>query len=62
MRNWVEGTGGLTVRETHQAMEAIASQGGLKSFSASSISAGRSSWVVETTLQIMLSALGKRIL
>lgn len=62
MRNWPEGVGGLTVRETHQAMEAIASDGGLRSLSVSSISRVHPLWVAETSLHLVLSALGKQIL
>ena len=62
MRNWTEGTGGLTVRETHQAMEAIASGGGMKSLSVSSVSPAQPAGVIETIVHIILSALGKKIL
>jgi predicted amino acid racemase len=62
MRNWPDGTGGLTVRETHQAMEAIATSGGLRSLSASGFSTGQPPWVTETVIHLILSALGKQIL
>jgi ornithine racemase len=62
MRNWDEGTGGLTMRETHQAMEAIASHGRLNSLSVSSMSASTPAWVVTATLHAVMSALGKRII
>jgi predicted amino acid racemase len=62
LRNWDDGTGGLTVRETHQAMEAIASQGKLVSLSASAIAAKHPATVVATTFHAILSALGKQII
>jgi predicted amino acid racemase len=61
MRNWDHGTGGLTVRETHQAMEAVAMAGGLRSLNASSISPHQPPSVIETTVHAILSALGKKI-
>lgn len=62
LRNWDDGTGGLTVRETHQAMEAIASQGKLASLSASAIAANRPATVIDMTFHAILSALGKQII
>ncbi len=62
MRNWMEGVGGLTVRETHQAMEAVATDGGLRSLSVSSIAPHQPAWVIETALHAVLSALGKQII
>lgn len=62
LRNWDDGTGGLTVRETHQAMEAIAASGGPRSMSASSIADSCPSAVIEMSLQAILSALGKQII
>jgi arginase family enzyme len=62
MRGWPEGIGGLTVRETHQAMEAIACKGSLVSFSTSGFGRGTAEGVSETTLHFVLSALGKQIL
>jgi predicted amino acid racemase/arginase family enzyme len=61
MRGWDDGTGGLTVRETHQAMEAIATSGGLVSLSVSSISDALPPGVAATAVHAVLSALGKQI-
>jgi predicted amino acid racemase len=61
MRGWDDGTGGLTVRETHQAMEAIASAGGLASLSVSSLSGALPTGVAATAIHAVLSALGKQI-
>jgi len=62
LRSYPQGTGGLTVRETHQAMEAIASKGGLRGFSTSGLAASAPAGVSAATLHFMLSALGKQIL
>jgi hypothetical protein len=43
-------------------MESIAAHGGMRSLSASSVSARQPSWVIEAVVHVILSALGKRIL
>jgi predicted amino acid racemase len=62
LRSWPMGIGGLTVRETHQAMEAIAANGKLISFSTSGLAGSLPPGVASTTLHFMLSAMGKQIL
>jgi len=62
VRDWTKGAGGLTVREAHQAMEAIAASGRLSSMSVSSLSPDEPTPVAETAIHLILSALGKSIL
>jgi predicted amino acid racemase/arginase family enzyme len=62
LRSWPEGNGGLTVRETHQAMEAIASKGGMTSLSTSGFAEGLPPAIATSTVHFMLSAVGKQIL
>ena len=58
----IEGSGGITVRETHQVMEAIATSGKMISIDVSPLPATLESRVVATTTHFILSAFGKRIL
>jgi predicted amino acid racemase/arginase family enzyme len=60
--NWANGSGGMTVRETHQAMEAIALSGGLLSMDVSGLGADTSARVASETVSFVMSAFGKRIL
>jgi predicted amino acid racemase len=60
--NWADGAGGITVRETHQAMEAIAEQGGMVSLSLAPLAQGSGPRVIRETTGFLLSALGKQIL
>jgi arginase family enzyme len=62
MPGWADGAGGITVRETHQAMEAIAEQGRMTSFSLSSLTTGCAVRVVHECAGFLMSALGKQIL
>ncbi len=59
---WAAGSGGLTVRETHQAMEAIALSGGLLSMNVSGLSADLEPRIGTDTISFVMSAFGKRIL
>jgi predicted amino acid racemase len=59
---WAGGVGGITVRETHQAMEALAQHRGLLSMSVSGLSADLPDLVVATCQHVILSAFGKSIL
>jgi predicted amino acid racemase len=58
----VEGSGGITVRETHQAMEALADCGKMWSMDVSPLPAGIEPRVAGATAHFVLSAFGKRIL
>lgn len=58
----IEGSGGITVRETHQVMEAIATSGKMISMDVSPLPATLESRVGATTTHFILSAFGKRIL
>jgi ornithine racemase len=62
MPGWADGAGGITVRETHQAMEAIAEQGRMTSFSLSSLTTGCGVRVIHECAGFLMSALGKQIL
>jgi arginase family enzyme len=59
---WADGAGGITVRETHQAMEAIAEHGGMISLSLAPLARGFGPRVVKESIGFLLSALGKQIL
>ncbi len=59
---WADGSGGITVRETHQAMEAIALCGGMTSLSVSAVAAAMDPRVAADTVHFVMSAFGKRIL
>ena len=59
---WTAGPGGMTVRETHQAMEAIALSARLISMSVAPLDAAAPENVSAETMSFVLSAFGKRIL
>jgi arginase family enzyme len=59
---WFEGSGGITVRETHQAMEAIALHGGMISMDVSGLTPTLDERVSTEALSFVMSAFGKRIL
>jgi len=59
---WADGSGGMTVRETHQAMEMIALAGGMVSIDVSPLTASLDERVATETLSFVMSAFGKRIL
>jgi arginase family enzyme len=59
---WAEGSGGMTVRETHQAMEAIALDGGMISMDVSGLTPSLDPRVAGETVSFVMSAFGKRIL
>ena len=59
---WAGGSGGITVRETHQAMEAIALNGAMISMSVSGLSPALEERVAADTASFVMSAFGKRIL
>ncbi|MBA3446979.1 MAG: alanine racemase [Pseudaminobacter sp.] len=62
MPGWTLGSGGITVRETHQAMEAIALSNRMISMDIAPISASVGSHVTGETINFVMSAFGKRIL
>ena len=62
MPGWVEGAGGITVRETHQAMETIALNGGMISMDVSGLHPQLDERVAAETVSFVMSAFGKRIL
>jgi predicted amino acid racemase/arginase family enzyme len=59
---WAEGSGGMTVRETHQAMEAVALSGDMISMDVSGLTPGLDARVASETVSFVMSAFGKRIL
>lgn len=59
---WAGGSGGMTVRETHQAMEAVALTGRMLSMDVSPIGPHLDQHAVSETMSFVLSAFGKRIL
>ena len=59
---WAEGSGGMTVRETHQAMEAVALDGGMISISVSGMTPDLEPRVAAEVVSFVMSAFGKRIL
>ena len=58
----IEGSGGITVRETHQVMEAVATSGKMISMDVSPLPASLDTRVTATTTHFVMSAFGKRIL
>lgn len=62
MHGWSKGAGGITVRETHQAMETIALNGGMISMNVSGLTQDLSEHVASETVNFVMSAFGKRIL
>lgn len=62
MPGWAEGSGGMTVRETHQAMELIALDGGMISMDVSGLTAALDERVAAEAVSFVMSAFGKRIL
>lgn len=62
MPGWADGSGGMTVRETHLAMEAIASNGSMISINVSGLSAALEPRVATESVSFVMSAFGKRIL
>ncbi|MBT1155790.1 alanine racemase [Aminobacter anthyllidis] len=62
MPGWAGGSGGMTVRETHQAMEAIALSGGMLSMDISGLRADTEPRIAAETVNFVMSAFGKRIL
>lgn len=62
MPGWPGGSGGMTVRETHQAMEAVALTGRMLSLDVSPIGQHLDQHTVSETMSFVLSAFGKRIL
>jgi predicted amino acid racemase/arginase family enzyme len=59
---WPDGSGGMTARETHQAMESIAQTRGLLSMSVSGLAADTDAQVAAEAVNFIMSAFGKRIL
>ncbi len=59
---WPEGSGGMTVQETHQAMEAVAAARGLLSMSVSGLSTDTDAHIAAEAMSFVLSAFGKRSL
>ncbi|WP_439617486.1 alanine racemase [Shinella sp.] len=62
MSGWSGGIGGITVRETHSAMEMVALSGKLRSLSISGIDAALPSPIGAECANFILSAFGKTIL
>lgn len=62
MPGFAEGSGGLTVRETHLAMETIAWHGGMTSMSVSGLTTALHPHVSAELVSFVMSAFGKRIL
>lgn len=62
MPGWPGGSGGMTVRETHQAMEAVALTNRMLSMDVSPIGPHLDQHAVAETMSFVLSAFGKRIL
>src|SRR5690606_22960819 len=62
MHGWSKGAGGITVRETHQAMETIALHGGMVSMNVSGLTQELGEHVASETVNFVMSAFGKRIL
>jgi predicted amino acid racemase len=58
----VEGSAGMTIRETHQAMEMIAANGGLLSIDLVGLAPATEPRIRQEACHFLLSALGKRIL
>jgi predicted amino acid racemase/arginase family enzyme len=62
MPGWAPGSGGITVRETHQAMEAIALSGRMTSMDISPVAPDLGERVAAEMVNFVMSAFGKRIL
>ena len=62
MPGWMNGLGGITVRETHQAMEAVAAHRSMVSMSVSGLTAGLPAQIAGECTAFVLSAFGKNIL
>ena len=62
MPGWLNGLGGITVRETHQAMEAVAAQRRLVSMSVAGLTAALPGPIAAECTAFVLSAFGKSIL
>lgn len=62
IRGWADGSGGITVRETHQAMETVALNGGMISMDVSGLTPALDERVSTEALSFVMSAFGKRIL
>jgi predicted amino acid racemase/arginase family enzyme len=62
MPGFAEGAGGLTVRETHLAMESIAWQGGMISMSVAGLTTALDPRLSAEIVSFVMSAFGKRIL
>jgi arginase family enzyme len=62
MPGWVVGSGGVTVRETHQLMEAIALNGAMISMDVSGLIPALDERVATEVVSFVMSAFGKRIL
>jgi arginase family enzyme len=62
MPGWADGSGGITVRETHQAMETIALNGGMISMDVSGLTPALDERVATEVVSFVMSAFGKRIL
>jgi ornithine racemase len=62
MPGWMNGLGGITVRETHQAMEAVAANHGMLSMSVSGLTAALPGQIAAECTSFVLSAFGKSIL
>lgn len=59
---WGDGLGGMTVRETHQAMEAVALSGGMISIDVAPLGPSLDARIRAETTSFVTSAFGKRIL
>jgi predicted amino acid racemase len=62
MPGFAEGSGGLTVRETHLAMETIAWHGGMLSMSVAGLTSSLDERISAELVSFVMSAFGKRIL
>ncbi|RUM98906.1 alanine racemase [Pseudaminobacter arsenicus] len=62
MHGWSKGAGGITVRETHQAMETIALNGGMISMNVSGLTRDLDEHIASEAVNFVMSAFGKRIL
>lgn len=58
---WAFGSGGLTIRETHQMMEALSHHGIVRSLSVADLSFDQEQRIHNETVHFILSAFGKRI-
>jgi len=62
MPGWLNGLGGITVRETHQAMEAVAAQRRMVSMSVAGLTSALPGPIAAECTAFVLSAFGKSIL